>query len=145
MKTCAGFRFPLPAFEIVESIFAPKSQIWVERSTARAWIFMAEKWELKGNWTNSGSCDQGCPCLFDSDPTKGSCDAVDTLRLTEGNYGKVKLGGTSIVVMAKATGQLLEIGLQRSTSTISQTQPSEWLFKPSHLERQVDPWLYWLH
>src|SRR3972149_3204884 len=52
---------------------------------------MPEKWKLKGYWANSCSCDPGCPCLFYSDPT-------------EGNYGKVKLAGTSIVIMAKAPG-----------------------------------------
>lgn len=65
---------------------------------------MAEKWKLKGYWANSCSCDPGCPCLFYSDPTKGYCDGVDTLRFTEGNYGKVKLGGTTICIMAKAPG-----------------------------------------
>lgn len=65
---------------------------------------MPEKWALRGFWVNSCSCDPGCPCLFYSDPTKGYCDGVDTLQFTEGNYGRVQLGGLSMVLMAKAPG-----------------------------------------
>ena len=65
---------------------------------------MPEKWTLKGYWANSCSCDPGCPCLFFSDPTKGYCDGVDVMRFTAGNYGKVKLGGLSIALMAKSPG-----------------------------------------
>lgn len=67
---------------------------------------MPEKWKLKGNWVNSCSCDPGCPCLFFSDPTHGNCDGIDTLHFVQGNYGKVKLDNTTIVLLAKSPGNL---------------------------------------
>ena len=41
---------------------------------------MADKWKLEGEWINSCNCDSGCPCLFYSDPTQGSCEALDAFQ-----------------------------------------------------------------
>jgi len=65
---------------------------------------MAEKWSIKGDWISSCNCEPGCACLFFSDPTKGHCDAVDTIHITKGNYGNLKLDGLSIALLARAPG-----------------------------------------
>ena len=67
---------------------------------------MAEKWTLEGHWINSCSCDSGCPCLFYSDPTKGTCDSFDAFHISKGKYGKVSLNGLNAVVASHSPGNL---------------------------------------
>ena len=65
---------------------------------------MATKWQIKGNWINTCSCDVGCPCLFYSDPTSGRCDGLDGFHIERGNQGDVKFDGLNAVMLAMAPG-----------------------------------------
>jgi len=65
---------------------------------------MVEKWTIKGDWVSSCNCDPGCPCLFYSDPSRGHCDGIDTIHIAQGKYGKVKLDGLSVTILAKSPG-----------------------------------------
>jgi len=65
---------------------------------------MAEKWKLEGEWINSCNCDSGCPCLFYSDPTQGSCEALDAFHIEKGKYGTLALDGLNVVVASKSPG-----------------------------------------
>ena len=65
---------------------------------------MAEKWKLEGDWINSCNCDSGCPCLFYSNPTQGSCEAIDAFHIGKGKYGTVALDGLNVVVASKTPG-----------------------------------------
>ena len=65
---------------------------------------MAEKWRLEGDWINSCNCDSGCPCLFYSDPTQGSCEALDAFHIRTGKYGNVALDGLNVVMASKTPG-----------------------------------------
>jgi len=67
---------------------------------------MAEKYKLKGVWMNSCSCDAGCPCLFFSDPTRGTCDGIDTFHIESGNYGTTKLDGLNVVLATRSPGNI---------------------------------------
>src|SRR5213594_4680463 len=80
-----------------------------ERSRAasrfpRRAVTMAEKWKLDGDWINSCNCDSGCPCLFYSNPTQGSCEAIDAFHIANGKYGAVALDGLNVVVASKTPG-----------------------------------------
>ena len=65
---------------------------------------MPEKWKLVGDWMNTCSCDPGCPCLFWSDPTPGTCEAIDTFHFGSGNYGKVSLAGLNAIMVSRSPG-----------------------------------------
>lgn len=67
---------------------------------------MVEKWTLQGNWINSCSCDSGCPCLFYSDPTRGTCDSFDAFHIVKGRYGGVSLDGLNAVAVSHSPGNL---------------------------------------
>jgi hypothetical protein len=59
---------------------------------------MPEKWSYTGDWVTSCNCDWGCPCNFNSMPTKGHCEGVVALKIKEGNYGKTSLNGVNVVI-----------------------------------------------
>lgn len=65
---------------------------------------MAEKWSIQGHWVSSCNCEPGCPCLFFSDPTKGHCDGIDTIHITQGKYGNVNLDGLNFTILARSPG-----------------------------------------
>ncbi len=67
---------------------------------------MTDKWSLRGEWINSCSCDSGCPCLFYSDPTKGTCDSFDAFHIKKGKFGDVSLDGLNAVVASHSPGNL---------------------------------------
>ena len=61
---------------------------------------------MQGDWVNTCSCEMGCPCLFYSDPTKGSCDSLDAFHIVKGRYGTVKLDGLNAVMLGKIPGNM---------------------------------------
>lgn len=65
---------------------------------------VSAKWSLEGDWINSCSCDSGCPCLFYSDPTQGSCEALDAFHIRKGKHGNVTLDGLTVVMASKSPG-----------------------------------------
>src|SRR5512139_3482448 len=50
-------------------------------------------WEIRGPEISSCNCDWGCPCQFNSLPTRGHCRAAVMLRIDEGHFGEVTLDG----------------------------------------------------
>ncbi len=65
---------------------------------------MADKWKVTGEWQNTCSCDPGCPCLFWSDPTSGTCEAIDAFHFRTGTYGRTSLSGLNVVMASRAPG-----------------------------------------
>lgn len=53
---------------------------------------------------NTCSCDPGCPCLFWSDPTRRSCEAIDAFHFRTGNYGRTGLAGLNAVMVSRSPG-----------------------------------------
>jgi hypothetical protein len=77
-----------------------KMLIWV--LSLALMVFMtasavAQEWSVKGNYTESCSCNPACPCVFGSPPTLGHCDASGLLEIKEGHYGDVNLDGISVL------------------------------------------------
>ena len=50
-------------------------------------------WEIRGPEISSCNCDWGCPCQFNSLPTRGFCRAAVMLRIDAGHFGDVVLDG----------------------------------------------------
>ena len=57
----------------------------------------AQDWAIKGDYTESCSCNPTCPCHFGSPPTLGHCEGTGLLEIKEGHYGDVRLDGKSVV------------------------------------------------
>jgi len=50
-------------------------------------------WTIRGREFVHCNCDYGCPCQFNSRPTKGNCDAVLGFDIEQGHHGNTKLDG----------------------------------------------------
>ncbi len=68
----------------------------------------AVDWKVTGNYFESCTCDNVCPCLLLNDPTVGSCTALLGWRIDKGHYGDVDLGGMKVSVWLHAPGNLLK-------------------------------------
>jgi hypothetical protein len=50
-------------------------------------------WKLKGKRLIDCSCDYGCPCEFNGQPTAGFCEGLEAMEIDEGYFGEVRLDG----------------------------------------------------
>lgn len=51
------------------------------------------KWVIEADYLQACNCDYGCPCEFSAPPTLGYCEGMGAWRISNGNYGDVKLDG----------------------------------------------------
>ncbi len=58
---------------------------------------VAQDWAIKGDYTDSCSCNIACPCFFGSPPTKAFCEGSGLFEIKKGRYGDVSLDGVSFV------------------------------------------------
>jgi hypothetical protein len=66
------------------------------------------EWSIKGpSWTTC-NCDIGCPCQFNSLPTKGHCRATMAIRVDSGHFGDVNLDGVTFGVLVAWPGPIHE-------------------------------------
>lgn len=65
-------------------------------------------WRLKGEWLKNCSCAYGCPCDFNARPTQGWCKGLVAMRIAEGHFGDVDLGGLTFAVTVEFPGALHE-------------------------------------
>ncbi len=72
-------------------------------------------WAVKGNYTESCSCNPACPCVFGSAPTHGYCEGNGLFEIKEGHYGDVQLDGVS-AVMAFSLGEWARIYVDENAS-----------------------------
>ena len=70
---------------------------------------MANKWLIKGPEIVSCNCDFGCPCQFNSLPTRGDCRAAAAIRIDEGHFDGVDLSGLKCAVVL-AWPQAIHLG-----------------------------------
>ena len=63
-------------------------------------------WSVEGNYFESCTCDNLCPCLLLKDPTVGSCTALVGWSIENGHYGDVSLDGIKVAVWLHAPGNL---------------------------------------
>jgi len=66
------------------------------------------EWMIKGPEIASCNCDYGCPCQFNSLPTKGNCHAAVGMHIDKGHHGKVKLDGLNWAAIAAWPGPIHE-------------------------------------
>lgn len=65
-------------------------------------------WRLQGQEFINCNCDFGCPCQFNSLPTKGTCEAVGAMRIEHGHFNDVKLDGLYWAMTLKWPGPIHE-------------------------------------
>jgi hypothetical protein len=65
-------------------------------------------WKIRGPEVVICNCSFGCPCQFNSLPTEGNCRAAIAIRIDEGHFGKTRLDGLSVVVLAAWPGAIHE-------------------------------------
>jgi len=51
------------------------------------------KWHMTGQYIKNCSCDPGCPCDFNSDPTHHYCTGMAGMEVTDGAFGDTSLSG----------------------------------------------------
>jgi hypothetical protein len=56
-------------------------------------------WAIKGREFVHCNCDYGCPCQFNSRPTKGDCHAVLGFDIEQGHHGNTKLDGLRVAAV----------------------------------------------
>ncbi len=61
----------------------------------------AQEWAIRGDFTNSCSCNPVCPCLFGSSATLGYCDDNSLFEIKRGHYDGVRLDGISVVTTGR--------------------------------------------
>lgn len=50
-------------------------------------------WRMEGKYIKNCSCDPGCPCDFNAEPTHHYCEGMAGMQITKGNFGDVSLDG----------------------------------------------------
>src|SRR5436190_22656859 len=53
-------------------------------------------WNVTGELEEACSCNAPCPCWFKSVPTRMTCDGVQVVFITKGQYGKFQLDGLAV-------------------------------------------------
>lgn len=70
---------------------------------------MAIQWNMSGNYFETCSCDNPCPCAFLSPPTKGYCSMLAGWHIEKGQYGDVVLDGLNVALAAHSPGHMMEV------------------------------------
>ena len=60
---------------------------------------MATDWYMEGPYIKNCSCDPGCPCDFNSYPTKGHCEGMAGMRIDKGHFGDTDLSGLACLAV----------------------------------------------
>ncbi len=65
-------------------------------------------WEIHGRELINCNCSYGCPCQFNSLPSKGACEAIGAMAFENGYYGEVRLDGLKIAMVLQWPGPIHE-------------------------------------
>jgi hypothetical protein len=65
-------------------------------------------WMIKTKRLASCSCDFGCPCEFNARPTRGDCEGVEAMEITEGHFRDVRLDGLRVAGVYRWPGAVHE-------------------------------------
>lgn len=63
-------------------------------------------WEIDLLEVANCNCDFGCPCQFNSLPSKGNCEAAVGFIIAKGHYGDVRLDGVKAAMTAHWPGAI---------------------------------------
>ncbi|MBV1786660.1 DUF1326 domain-containing protein [Marinobacterium sp. D7] len=69
---------------------------------------MSTEWKLEGDYMESCTCRDACPCLFMGSPTEGSCDALVGWHINKGQFGETALDNLNVVVALHSPGHMAE-------------------------------------
>ncbi len=69
---------------------------------------MNDQWMIHGSEFSNCNCAFGCPCQFNSPSTHGSCEAIGSALIEEGNFNDISLDGLSFVMLLKWPGEIVE-------------------------------------
>ena len=64
------------------------------------------EWMMRGHEISCCNCAYGCPCQFNALPTDGTCRAAVGMQIERGHYGKVKLDGLRLAIIAAWPGPI---------------------------------------
>lgn len=74
-------------------------------------------WEILGHYAEACNCDLGCPCIYKSPSTHGSCDAALAFSIVKGNYGSLSFSGLNVVVVGEiAKGDFISFYIDEKAS-----------------------------
>jgi hypothetical protein len=65
-------------------------------------------WTIKGREFIHCNCDYGCPCQFNGRPTRGGCQAIAAVEITQGHHGDTRLDGLRIACVLAWPGAIHE-------------------------------------
>lgn len=65
-------------------------------------------WMIKTKRLATCSCDYGCPCEFNGRPTRGFCEGVEALEITDGYYQSIRLDGLRVAGVYRWPGAVHE-------------------------------------
>jgi hypothetical protein len=68
----------------------------------------ATEWTIQGREFVHCNCDYGCPCQFNSRPTRGNCHAVLAVEIETGHHGSTRLDGLRIAAVVAWPGAIHE-------------------------------------
>lgn len=66
------------------------------------------EWRIEGDYYESCNCNPGCPCIFNSPPTKSFCVFLFAFDIRRGHYGDARLDGTKAAGMIHSPGNMWE-------------------------------------
>ena len=69
---------------------------------------MSDQWTIRGKEFSNCNCAFGCPCQFLAPTTNGSCEAIASALIEEGNFNDISLDGLSFVLLLKWPGEIAE-------------------------------------
>lgn len=67
-------------------------------------------WKIRTIKLSTCSCDYGCPCEFNAQPTRTPCQGFEASEITEGYFGDVRLDGLRFGATFRWPGPLHEGG-----------------------------------
>jgi len=69
---------------------------------------MDNDWKLTGQYLESCSCQEACPCIFMGKPTEGDCSALVGWHVEQGHFNDTRLDGLNVLVALNSPGHMAE-------------------------------------
>ena len=69
---------------------------------------MSDQWMIRGKEFTNCNCAFGCPCQFNAPTTNGTCEAIASVMIEEGNFNDAPLDGLCFVMLLKWPGEIAE-------------------------------------
>ena len=66
-------------------------------------------WRIAGDYFETCNCDYLCPCIYtnmQAKPTHDSCIAALTMRVNDGKFGDIDLGGVAFIIAISVKGPM---------------------------------------